>query len=152
MAALQVVWTDLASRIDVRDVPYVDTPGVCPVCGGPPVASIVRIGGALQGYRYVQCGLCSTEAHVVRVKCTNCDSTKGIAYHGIEGGSEALKAESCDECHTYRKIGYMEKDMDYEPLADDLASLTLDLLMGEAGYRRASPNPLLWPEVPADAE
>ena len=150
MAALQVVWTDLASRIDVRDVPYVDTPGVCPVCGSAPVASVVRIGGALQGYRYVQCGLCSTEAHVVRVKCTNCDSTKGIAYHGIEGGSDALKAESCDECHTYRKIGYMEKDPGVEPLADDLASLTLDLLMGEAGYRRASPNPLLWPEVPAD--
>ncbi|HEY1610002.1 MAG TPA: formate dehydrogenase accessory protein FdhE [Paraburkholderia sp.] len=152
MAALQVVWTDLASRLDVREVPYVDTPGVCPVCGAAPVASIVRIGGALQGYRYVQCSLCSTETHVVRVKCTNCDSTKGIAYHGIEGGSVALKAESCDECHTYRKIGYLEKDMDYEPLADDLASLTLDLLMGEAGYRRASPNPLLWPEAVADDE
>ena len=150
MAALQVVWTDLASRIDVRDVPYVDAPGVCPVCGSPPVASIVRIGGAYQGYRYAQCGLCGTEAHVVRVKCTNCDSTKGIAYHGIEGGNPALKAESCDECHTYRKIGYQEKDLDFEPLADDLASLTLDLLMSEAGYRRASPNPLLWPEVPRD--
>lgn len=150
MAALQVVWTDLASRLDPRDVPYVDAPGACPVCGSPPVASIVRVGGAYQGYRYAQCGLCGTEAHVVRVKCTNCDSTKGIAYHGIEGGSAALKAESCDECHTYRKIGYQDKDFDVEPLADDLASLTLDLLMGDAGYRRASPNPLLWPEVPGD--
>jgi FdhE protein len=150
MAALQVVWTDLASRIDVQDVPYVDAPGVCPVCGSSPVASIVRVGGAFQGYRYTQCGLCGTEAHVVRVKCTNCDSTKGIAYHGIEGGNPALKAESCDECHTYRKIGYQEKDLDFEPLADDLASLTLDLLMSDAGYRRASPNPLLWPEVPGD--
>ena len=28
--------------------------------------------------------------------------------------------------------------------ADDLASLTLDLLVGEAGYARASGNPLLW--------
>ncbi|MEM5342218.1 formate dehydrogenase accessory protein FdhE [Paraburkholderia azotifigens] len=150
MAALQVVWTDLASRIDPRAVPYLDTPGACPVCGAPPVASIVRVGGQFQGYRYLQCGLCSTEYHVVRVKCSNCDSTKGIAYHGIDGGSEALKAESCDECHTYRKIGYQEKDYDFEPLADDLASLTLDLLMNEAGYRRSSPNPLLWPEVPSD--
>lgn len=150
MAALQVIWTDLASRLDTRDVPYVDAPGVCPVCGVPPVASIVRIGGAYQGYRYTQCSLCGTETHVVRVKCTNCDSTKGIAYHGIDGGDPALKAESCDECHTYRKIGYQEKDFDFEPLADDLASLTLDLLMSDAGYRRASPNPLLWPEVPAD--
>lgn len=150
MAALQVVWTDIASRIDQRAVPYLDAPGACPVCGVPPVASIVRVGGQFEGYRYVQCGLCSTEWHVVRVKCTNCDSTKGIAYHGIDGGSEALKAESCDECHTYRKIGYQEKDYDFEPLADDLASLTLDLLMNEAGYKRSSPNPLLWPEVPSD--
>jgi FdhE protein len=151
MAALQVVWTDLASRLNVEDVPYVDAPGVCPVCGVPPVASIVRVGGAFQGYRYTQCSLCGTENHVVRVKCTNCDSTKGIAYHGIEGGNPALKAESCDECHTYRKIGYQEKDYEFEPLADDLASLTLDLLMSEAGYRRASANPLLYPEAPADS-
>jgi FdhE protein len=150
MAALQVVWTDLASRLNARDVPYVDAPGVCPVCGTPPVASIVRVGGALQGYRFTQCSLCATEHHVVRVKCTNCDSTKGIAYHGIEGGNDAVKAESCDECHTYRKIGYQDKDLDFEPLADDLASLTLDLLMGEAGYRRASANPLLYPEAPAE--
>ncbi|QGZ64240.1 formate dehydrogenase accessory protein FdhE [Paraburkholderia acidisoli] len=150
MAALQVVWTSFASRLDLREIPYVDAPGVCPVCGSPPVASVVRVGGAYQGYRYAQCGVCGTENHVVRVKCTNCDSTKGIAYHGIEGGNGALKAESCDECHTYRKIGYQDKDLEIEPLADDLASLTLDLLMGDAGYRRASPNPLLWPEVPED--
>lgn len=150
IAALQVVWTDLASRLDVKDVPYVDAPGVCPVCGVPPVASVVRVGGAFQGYRYTQCSLCATEHHVVRVKCTNCDSTKGIAYHGIEGSDGALKAESCDECRTYRKIGYQDKDLEFEPLADDLASLTLDLLMSEAGYRRASANPLLYPEAPAD--
>jgi FdhE protein len=151
MAALQVVWTGLASRLDQRDVPYLDTPGLCPVCGSLPVASIVRIGGQYEGYRYLQCGLCANEWHMVRVKCSNCDSTKGIAYHGISGGNEALKAESCDECRTYRKIGYQQKDYDIEPLADDLASLTLDLLMNEAGYQRSAPNPLLWPEVPSDA-
>jgi FdhE protein len=150
MAALQIVWTGLASRLDPRAVPYPDTPGVCPVCGSLPVASIVRVGGQQEGYRYLQCGLCATEWHMVRVKCSNCDSTKGIAYHGLEGGNEALKAESCDECHTYRKIGYQQKDLEIEPLADDLASLTLDLLMNEAGYRRSAPNPLLWPEVPSD--
>ena len=99
---------------------------------------------------------------MVRAKCSNCDSTKGIAYHALSSGEAsdesrtadakkaALKAESCSECHTYRKIGYLEKDMEIEPLADDLASLTLDLLMSEAGYRRSSPNPLLWPEAAPD--
>jgi len=37
-------------------------------------------------------------------------STANIAYHSIEGGAEAIRAESCDECHTYRKILYQEKD------------------------------------------
>ena len=149
MAALQVVWTDIACRFDVREAPYIDEPGLCPVCGSLPVASIVRIGGQFQGYRFLQCGLCSTQWHMVRVKCSHCDSTKGIAYHAIAGSDAALKAESCGTCGVYRKIGYQEKDYDIEPLADDLASLTLDLLMSDAGYRRASPNPLLWPQAPA---
>ena len=152
MAALQVVWTDLASRVSPADVPYLDQPGLCPVCGTHPVASVVRVGGQYQGYRFLQCGLCTTEWHMVRTKCSHCDSTKGIAYHGIEGGSEAVKAESCDECKTYRKIGYQDKDYEFEPLADDLASLTLDLLMNEAGYQRSSPNPLLWPDVSREAD
>jgi FdhE protein len=164
MSALQVVWTDIASRIAMSDVPYLDTPGVCPVCGSVPVASVVRVGGKYDNYRYAQCGLCATEHHVVRAKCTNCDSTKGIAYHAMrtDDGDDAepeseeeqaqrakgapLKAESCDECGTYRKIGYQDKAYDFEPYADDLASLTLDLLMGDAGYRRAAPHPWLWPE------
>ncbi len=147
-AALQVAWTDLAARVQPADVPYLDQPGLCPVCGSHPVASVIRL-GAQQGYRFLQCALCTTEWHMVRTKCSHCDSTKGIAYHGIDGGSEAIKAESCDECGTYRKIGYQEKDFAFEPLADDLASLTLDLLMNDAGYRRSSPNPLLWPELPS---
>jgi FdhE protein len=31
-----------------------------------------------------------------------------------------------------------------EPVADDLASLSLDLLMTEEGMHRGSGNPLLW--------
>jgi FdhE protein len=164
VAALQVVWTDLAADIDKREVPYIETLGLCPVCGSHPVASIVRVGGAYDNYRYLQCGLCSTEWHMVRAKCSNCDSTKGIAYHTAassdaddaaretESKNAALKAESCDECHTYRKIGVQSKDYDFEPFADDLASLTLDLLMGEEGYRRASPHPWLWPEQTGRAD
>jgi FdhE protein len=34
--------------------------------------------------------------------------------------------------------------MDVEPVADDLSSLALDLLMAEEGYHRGSGNPLLW--------
>ena len=144
MAALQVERTVLASQLTERDIPMLDVHTVCPLCGTPPVASIVRIGGRYQGLRYLHCGLCATEWHMVRVKCSHCESTEGIGYYTVDGQGDALKAEACDPCHHYRKISYMEKDPMAEPLADDLASLALDVMMADAGYGRANGNPLLW--------
>jgi FdhE protein len=53
-----------------------------------------------------------------------------------------VQAETCDGCHSYAKILYQAKDMAVEPMADDLASLGLDMLVSEAGYQRAA-NPLV---------
>jgi FdhE protein len=50
----------------------------------------------------------------------------------------------------YRKIVDQEKDFDVEPFADDLASLTIDLLMNDAGYRRPNTNLFPWPAVTGD--
>ena len=148
MAALQVYWTRLVCSLSLdavsEHVGSVDVPGVCPACGTLPVASVVRAEKAYQGYRYLHCSLCATEWHLVRVKCSHCESTEGIHYHSIEGGSSAIRAEACDRCKTYRKICYQEQDMAVEPVADDLGSLALDLLMSEAGFHRTSGNPLLW--------
>lgn len=144
MAALQVYWTDLASRFDDKQLPVVSPFGVCPVCASLPVASVVRVGGQFEGYRYLCCSLCATQWHMVRVKCTHCEDVESVAYQAIDGRSPAIKAETCDHCHTYRKIFYQDKDLHVEPVADDLASLMLDVLVGEAGYSRASGNPLLW--------
>ena len=144
MAALQVYWTDLASRFDDKQLPVVSPFGVCPVCASLPVASVVRVGGQFEGYRYLCCSLCATQWHMVRVKCTHCEDVESVGYQAIDGRSPAIKAETCDHCHTYRKIFYQDKDLHVEPVADDLASLMLDVLVGEAGYSRASGNPLLW--------
>ena len=144
MAALQTYWVALASRLTEEVVPALEVPGVCPACGTLPVASVVRVDRRSQGHRYLHCALCATEWHLVRVTCSHCQSTEGIAQHSIEGGPRAIRAESCEQCHTYRKILYQEKDVSVEPVADDLASLSLDLLMSEAGYHRGSHNPLLW--------
>lgn len=144
MAALQVYWTDLASRFDEKQLPVASPFGVCPVCASLPVASVVRVGGQFEGYRYLCCSLCATQWHMVRVKCSHCEDVESVAYQAIEGRVPAIKAETCDRCHTYRKIFYQDKDLQVEPVADDLASLMLDVLVGEAGYSRASGNPLLW--------
>ncbi|MBB5201933.1 formate dehydrogenase accessory protein FdhE [Glaciimonas immobilis] len=172
-AALQVLWTHRASKLLLKDVPVLEAATLCPVCGSHPVASVVRIGGQSQGYRYLHCELCASEWHMVRVKCSYCEKNANIAYQGVDNRSDeeiaasdsdansaakplsnklnkandpqkVIRAETCDDCHNYRKIVNQEHDYEVEPLADDLASLTLDVLVTEAGYTRASMNPLLW--------
>lgn len=148
MAALQVTYAKRAAALDVEDVPYTDPATICPVCASEPVSSVLRIGGKANGHRYLHCGTCCTEWQLVRVKCSHCESTKGIHYQSIEGSKEVVTAETCDECGTYRKVVNQEKDPMAEPLADDLATLTLDLLMSEnTQFKRASTNPLLFVAV-----
>jgi FdhE protein len=142
-AALQVYWVSMAASLGEAGFSPQMQYGLCPVCGSYPVASVVRIGGAQQGLRYLVCSLCASEWHAVRVKCSACASTKGISYLAIEGGSDAVKAEVCDECKTYLKIFYLEKNTQLVPAADDLATLALDMLVDEQGYNRVGPNLLL---------
>lgn len=155
MAALQLVFVQRAAALDPKAVPYAEPATVCPVCGSAPVASVLRIGGEVAGHRYLHCGLCATEWHMVRIKCSHCESTQGVRYQGLQGADEegsepgkVVMAETCSACHTYRKIVSQEADPLVEPLADDLASLMLDLLMGETDFARASGNPLLAIERP----
>lgn len=139
-AALQVHWTHLARQLDPAQVARPEHPNLCPVCGSHPVSSVVRIGGAENGLRYLHCALCSSEWHVVRAKCSNCDNTRGIVYHHLEGGDNGVRAESCPECRTYLKIVHQDKNPLADPVADDLASLALDLLMDETGFVRSGIN------------
>ena len=147
MAALQVVFSKRAANISPKDIPLTDPASICPICASEPVTSIVRIGGKIAGHRYLHCGTCACEWHMVRVKCTHCESTKGIHYQGVDGLGEVVLAETCDECGSYRKLMNQEKDPLANPLADDLASLMLDLLMSDTQFQRASPNPLLFVAV-----
>ena len=147
MAALQVTFAKRSAGLSARDVPYTDPASICPVCASESVASVIRIGGKMAGHRYAHCGTCACEWHMVRVKCTHCESTKGIHYQGLEGAGEEVLAETCEECGSYRKIVNQEKNPMVEPLADDLASLMLDLLMSETEFQRASANPLLFVAV-----
>ena len=141
-AALQIVAAQRAARLDPL-LPQPVADGICPCCGGPPVTSTVVGDANIEGVRYIQCSLCATQWNHVRVKCVSCGSTKGIAYQAIEGIADTIKAGTCDECRTYVKILERRKDMELEPVADDVASLGLDLLVTEAGWRRAGVNPFL---------
>lgn len=142
-AALQVAYTKLASLLEVGQLQMLDAHGVCPCCGSLPVASVVRLGAAINNLRYLHCSLCNTEWNVPRATCTACDTDKGVALHEVEGSKGAVRAETCDSCKSYLKIVYQEKDPRVDPVADDLATLALDMLVDEAGYQRSGPNLLL---------
>jgi FdhE protein len=151
-AALQVYFTRQAASLAAADVGQCDVATVCPVCGTRPVASIIRIGGEQADLRYLVCALCYTEWHMVRVKCSSCESEKGVHFLSLtedpgadQAGMAAVKAEACDECRTYLKMMNQDKDALVDPCADDLATLALDLLVDEQGFARSGPNLLFHP-------
>jgi FdhE protein len=138
-AALQVHFARAAALLEATRLHFIGD-GVCPVCGAPPATSgIVGWGGA-DRTRFCTCSLCGTRWNAVRVKCLACSSTKGIHYQSIKGLADTIKAECCDECRTFVKIMAEDEDPSLEPIADDVASLGLDLLVLESGYRRAGMN------------
>jgi FdhE protein len=141
-AAMQLHFARLAARLDdKRLVPVGD--GACPACGAPPVSSMVVGWPRAHGTRFCACSLCGTLWNYVRIKCTICASTAGISYQEVDGGPGTVKAETCDSCNAYVKILHQQKEPALDPVADDVASLGLDLLVREAGYRRGGVNPFL---------
>lgn len=153
-AGLQLYWTHLVTATQAAnrhpfDMPF--EPNHCPCCGSLPVASITKVRGQLEGQRYLHCALCSAEWHYMRVKCANCGSIEGIHFQALQHVSQdepsadraAVEAETCDQCHHYLKIMHMVSDTNVEPIADDLATLTLDLLVSDAEYQRYGTNYLL---------
>lgn len=160
-AALQVYFTSLAARLD--PVAVARAPDGCPVCGSLPVAGVVLGDDKL---RYLVCSLCATGWHRTRVQCAACGEGEGIRYFALEGalhdgggdrtllaprdggsagtgaprGAGAARAEACPRCKAYTKLFYVEKDPRLEPFADDVATLSLDLLMAEEGWVRHGVN------------
>ncbi|MFM9972468.1 MAG: formate dehydrogenase accessory protein FdhE [Burkholderiales bacterium] len=144
-AALQVHWVKRVYACGVQTFRKLDIPGICPACGSPPVSSVLRIDIPVPGARYLCCTLCGTNWHLLRGQCTQCEARDNLSYYHIEGENVAskagaIKAEACDECHGYVKILNREQDPLADPVADDLATLALDVLMDDSGYERASPN------------
>jgi FdhE protein len=134
-AALQVCWTRLASQLQADAV--ATSLLACPVCGSPPVA------GTVDGFdrlRYLTCSLCAAQWHLTRVMCATCGATSGLVYFAVEGDPGAAKAEACAQCHTYLKLFYLAQDAQADPFVDDLATLSLDLLMAEQGFARGGVN------------
>lgn len=170
-AALQVYWTRLAlgvqalveadagaaaqtdglGRLSVR----IHDPGACPCCGSRPTASLTRSTGAASGQRFLHCSLCSVQWPLPRIQCAYCMASERIFYQSLDAidasaeessaraAQAAVQAECCEDCGHYLKIMHRDRDGFVEPVADDLATITLDLLVSEAGLQRHGVNLML---------
>lgn len=138
-AGLQVYWTRHAGALDPRGVPSMESG--CPVCGSGPVAAVVL---GVERLRYLVCALCATEWHLPRVQCAGCRATDRVSYLALDGAGQrappAVRAEACDACRGYVKLVDLERLPAAEATADDAATLVLDLLVAERGYRRVGQN------------
>ena len=142
-AALQVRWASAASMLATEGFQALDEGRRCPVCAAAPLVSVIGPAAEGQSTRYLHCRLCASSWNYVRIKCAACGSTEGIAYHAIEGGDQAVRAETCEKCQGYVKILSTEKEPTLDPMADDIATTGLDLMLAEAGWERPAPNPFL---------
>ncbi|EIK95443.1 formate dehydrogenase accessory protein [Pseudomonas sp. M47T1] len=149
-AALQAAWSHWLLDIPSLALTPCNSLNQCPACGSPAMAGVIRHRGAHNGLRYLVCSLCACQWHAVRVKCIYCEQSKGLEYTSLATdrhapGQAPLRAETCPHCHSYLKLLYLEHDASAEALSADLASLTLDLRLGEEGFNRQAPNLMLAP-------
>lgn len=142
-AAEQVAWTRHAAGLDAAGVTATAIAHKCPVCGQPPVVGMIQVGGLSAGLRYLHCGTCGTAWHHVRASCVACGEGGKVVYHTLEGGPEGVRAECCNSCHSTLKLFMLEKRPGCDPVADDLATMALDILVSEEGFQHIGGNPFL---------
>lgn len=141
-AAVHIHFARLAAMLDDKSLKPVGD-GVCPSCGGPPVTSVIVDWPQAHGTRFCACSTCATMWHYVRSQCTLCGSNKEISFREVKDGEGTVKAEICESCRGYVKVLYQDKDTALDPVADDVATLGVDILVKELGYRRGGFNPFL---------
>lgn len=155
-AALQVEKVHTVLAADFHPEARGDTT-VCPCCGSLPVASVVHnSNNQTPGLRYLVCSLCHTQWNLPRILCTHCGTEDKVSYQSLDVADgnmptavdnppvrAAILAETCDHCGHYLKIMHRERDPQLDPVADDIASLTLDLLVAETGMQKHGINLML---------
>lgn len=115
-------------------------PSPCPYCSGPPTVSVLR--DAAHGARRSNvCGVCFTESAAPRLGCLNCGETSVDALPVFRTeATDPARIDACDSCHGYVKTIDLTRDALACLIADDLASVSLDLWAREQGYHRVRPN------------
>ena len=113
--------------------------GYCPMCGSLPSLSLLK---EEVGKRYLLCSYCGYQWRIDRLFCPFCNNKEQESLQYFCGeGEEAYRIDLCEKCHQYIKtIDYRNLE-ESDPVLEDLATLHLDILASQKGYKRPIPNP-----------
>src|SRR4030042_4263985 len=113
--------------------------GYCPMCGSLPSLSLLK---EEVGKRYLLCSLCGYQWRIDRIFCPFCNNKNQESLHYLFAQGEATHSiDLCEECHQYIKTIDYRNLQESDPILEDLATLHLDILAIQKGYKRPVPNP-----------
>jgi FdhE protein len=113
--------------------------GCCPICGSLPSLSLLK---EEVGKRYLLCSYCGYQWRVDRLFCPFCNNKDQGSLHYFYGEEEEThRIDLCDQCHRYVKTIDYRNLQESDPVLEDLATLHLDVLATQKGYKRPVRNP-----------
>jgi FdhE protein len=113
--------------------------GYCPVCGSQPCLALLKGEG---GKRYLLCSYCGYEWRIDRLLCPFCGNKEhGSFNYFYAEGEETYRIDTCDKCQQYIKTIDARNIEIIDPVLEDLATLHLDLLASQKGFKKTAPNP-----------
>ena len=107
---------------------------------GLPLVSLLREAGHGSRRSYV-CSTCLAEIPAPRLGCLACGENRVDALPVFRSeDTEPARLDACDTCQAYLKTIDLTRDGSACPIADDLATVSLDLWARAHGYHRVRPN------------
>jgi FdhE protein len=113
--------------------------GSCPICGSLPFLSLLK---EEVGKRFLLCSYCGYQWRIDRLICPFCNNKEQESLHYLSPeGEEAYRIDLCDKCHQYIKTIDLRRTETSDLSLEDLATLHLDLMASQKGYKRPVPSP-----------
>ena len=115
----------------------------CPLCGWPPLVSVLNDEPDAQGTRRLVCAFCASAWVFPRSACSGCGASGdlGLRYH-VDDATPHVRVEECRTCRRYLKSVDLRVTGLAVPTVDDLATPELDLWAAGRGLEKITPNVL----------
>ncbi len=134
-AAYKSSWDQSLEEIDTS----LWNEGHCPVCGMQPHYGIIS---EQEGYRELECWLCSTRWIFQRLMCPYCQNTdqEEMGYFSFEERVETCRVHFCQVCDKYLKVYDLREHEKENALLQvhNLATLSHDLIARKEGFNSGS--------------